>query len=111
MWTFERTNSKKCGHENFSHYVEKTLKDLKIFGKQCAGSTQLCESCSKTYLLSPPEGVTWGRVHVSEKNPEITRVPLPYDFYLIMIGALISVPLVFLLSRGKEARADGIAAE
>ena len=59
------------------------MKDLEFFGKQCAGSTQLCESCSKTYLLSPPE---WGQVGWGPslgKNPEKNRVPLPYDIFKI----------------------------
>jgi hypothetical protein len=34
------------------------------------------------------------------------------DFYLIMVGAIISVPMVLLLTRGKEAKDDDtVAAE
>ena len=63
----------------------------------------------------PPEWDLFTTSGLRLLDAEISRQALAIgflnDFYLIMIGALISVPLVFLLSRGKEAKADGVAAE
>lgn len=48
-------------------------------------------------------------------DAEISRQALAIgflnDFYLIMAGAIISVPLVFLISRGKDAKGENVAAE
>ena len=62
----------------------------------------------------PPEWDLFTTSGLRMLDAEISRQALAIgflnDFYLIMVGAMISVPLVFLLSRGKEAKREGVAA-